>query len=47
VVEISLMILILYGFGEILKITYIEIIIGLLGGLFLLKMGIDLLQGIK
>ena len=47
IVEIPLMILILYGFGEILKIPYIKAIIGLLGGLFLLKMGIDLLKGIK
>jgi len=46
-VEIPLMILILYGFGEILKILYIKAIIGLLGGLFLLKMGIGLLKGIK
>ena len=47
IVEIPLMILILYGFGEILKILYIKAIIGLLGGLFLLKMGLGLLQGIK
>ncbi|MHC2994890.1 MAG: LysE family transporter [Candidatus Atribacteria bacterium] len=47
IVEIPLMILILYGFGEILKIPYIKAVIGLLGGLFLLKMGLDLLQGIK
>ncbi len=47
IVEIPLMILILYGFGEILKILYIKAIIGLLGGLFLLKMGLDLLKGIK
>jgi len=47
VVEIPLMILILYGFGDILKITYIKAVIGLLGGLFLLKIGLDLLQGIK
>jgi len=47
IVEIPLMILILYGFGEILKIAYIKAIIGLLGGLFLLKMGLGLLQGIK
>ena len=46
-VEIPLMILILYGFGDILKMTYIKAIIGLLGGLFLLKMGLDLLKGIK
>ena len=46
-VEIPLMILILYGFGDILKITYIKAIIGLLGGLFLLKMGLGLLKGIK
>ena len=47
IVEIPLMILILYGFGEILKILYIKAIIGLLGGLFLLKIGFNLLQGIK
>ena len=47
IVEIPLMILILYGFGEILKITYIKAIIGLLGGLFLLKIGLDLLRGFK
>ena len=47
IVEIPLMILILYGFGEILKILYIKAVIGLLGGLFLLKMGIGLLKGIK
>jgi len=47
IVEIPLMILILYGFGEILKITYIKATIGLFGGLFLLKMGLDLLKGIK
>ena len=46
-VEIPLMMLILYGFGDILKITYIKAIIGLLGGLFLLKMGIGLLKGIR
>ncbi|MBE3127295.1 MAG: LysE family transporter [Candidatus Atribacteria bacterium] len=46
-VEIPLMILILYGFGDILKITYIKATIGLLGGLFLLKMGLGLLRGIK
>jgi len=47
IVEIPLMILILYGFGDILKITYVKAIIGLLGGLFLLKMGLGLLKGIK
>ncbi|RXG65142.1 hypothetical protein ES695_09220 [Candidatus Atribacteria bacterium 1244-E10-H5-B2] len=47
IVEIPLMILILYGFDEILKILYIKAIIGLLGGLFLLKMGLGLLKGIK
>ena len=47
IVEIPLMILILYGFGDILKITYIKAIIGLLGGLFLMKMGLGLLKGIK
>jgi len=47
IVEIPLMILILYGFGDILKITYVKATIGLLGGLFLLKMGLGLLKGIK
>ncbi|GAH35748.1 unnamed protein product, partial [marine sediment metagenome] len=47
IVEIPLMILILYGFGDILKITYIKAIVGLLGGLFLLKMSLGLLKGIK
>jgi len=47
IVEIPLMILILYGFGDILKITYVKAIIGLLGCLFLLKMGLSLLKGIK
>ena len=47
IVEIPLMILILYGFGDILKITYVKAILGLLGGLFLLKMGLGLLKGIK
>ncbi len=47
IVEIPLMILILYGFGDILKITYIKAIISLLGGLFLLKIGLDLVKGIK
>lgn len=47
IVEIPLMILILYGFGDILKISYIKAIIGLFGGLFLLKMSLGLLKGIK
>ena len=47
VVEIPLIILISYGFGGILKISSIKGVIGLLGGLFLLKMGWGLLQGIK
>lgn len=47
IVEIPLMILVLYGFGDILKITYVKAIIGSLGGLFLLKMGLGLLKGIK
>lgn len=47
IVEIPLMILILYGFGDILKISYIKAIIGLLGGLFLLKMSLGLLKGVK
>ncbi|MEN3190125.1 MAG: LysE family transporter [Atribacterota bacterium] len=47
IVEIPLIILISYGFGEILKISFIKGIIGLIGGLFLLKMGWGLLQGAK
>jgi len=47
IVEIPFMVLVLYGFGEILKITYIKAIIGLLGGMVLFKMGFNLLKGIK
>ena len=47
IVEIPFMVLVLYGFGEILKITYIKAIIGLLGGMVLFKMGLDLLKRIK
>ncbi|NCO23508.1 MAG: hypothetical protein COZ07_06070 [Candidatus Infernicultor aquiphilus] len=47
IVEIPFMVLVLYGFSEILKITYVKAIIGLLGGMVLFKMGLDLLKGIK
>ena len=47
IVEVPLIILISYGFGEILKISFIKGIIGLIGGLFLLKMGWGLLRGAK
>lgn len=43
IVEIPLMILILYYFGKISKIAYIRTTVGIVGGLFLLKMGIGLL----
>lgn len=46
-VEIPLIILISFGFGEILKLPSIKGTIGLLGGLFLLKMGWGLLRGAK
>ncbi len=46
IVEFPLMILIMIGFGQFLEITWVKVVIGILGGLFLLKMGIGLLQSI-
>jgi threonine/homoserine/homoserine lactone efflux protein len=47
IVEFPFMILLLYGFGEIFKIPYLRAVIGLLGGIFLFKMGFDLMKGMK
>ena len=47
IVEVPIMILILFGFGELFKITMVNTIIGLLGGLFLLKLSFDLFKGIN
>ncbi|MBP8718727.1 MAG: LysE family transporter [Candidatus Atribacteria bacterium] len=43
-VELVLIILVLIGFGQFLKINWVKLIIGMAGGLFLLKMGIGLLK---
>lgn len=47
IVEFPLMILILVGFGQFLEISWVKVVIGVLGGLFLLKMGIGLLQTMR
>jgi len=39
VVEFPLMIFIFYGFGYLLNLIYIKVLIGIIGGLFLLFMG--------
>ncbi len=46
IVELPLMILIMIGFGKFLEISLVKIIIGVLGGLFLFKMGVGLLKSI-
>lgn len=43
-VEVPLMMLIMIGLDKFLKIDSVKIIIGILGGLFLLKMGLGLLK---
>jgi len=47
IVEFPLMILILVGFGQFLEISWVKVAIGVLGGLFLFKMGIGLLKNIR
>lgn len=47
IVEFPLMLLIMIGFGQFLEIFWIKALIGVLGGLFLLKMGIGLLGSIQ
>jgi threonine/homoserine/homoserine lactone efflux protein len=47
IVEFPLMILIMVGFGQFLEVTWVKVTIGVLGGLFLLKMGIGLLKNIN
>jgi len=43
-VEFPLMLLIIFGFRQFLEITWVKVAIGILGGLFLLKMGIGLIR---
>jgi len=47
IVEFPLMILIFLGLGSLLKLPYVRIGIGLVGGLFLALMGIDMLRSLK
>ncbi|MDD3655821.1 MAG: LysE family transporter [Atribacterota bacterium] len=46
-VELPLILLIIVGLGKFLEINWIKMVIGILGGLFLLKMGIGLLKNIS
>lgn len=45
-VEFPLILLIIFGFGQFLEIAWVKVAIGILGGLFLLKMGIGLIKSI-
>ena len=47
IVEFPLMIAIYYGFGQLLNLFYVKAAIGLVGGLFLLYMGISMFRSIK
>ena len=47
IVEFPLMISIYYGFGYLLNLFYVEAVVALVGGLFLLVMGVGMLRGIK
>jgi threonine/homoserine/homoserine lactone efflux protein len=47
IVEFPLMVLIVLGLGEILKLPTAQIIIGLAGGVFLLMMAIQMLSGLR
>ena len=47
IVEFPLMISIHYGFGYLLNLFYVEAVVALVGGLFLLVMGVGMLRGIK
>lgn len=46
IVELPLMILIMVGLDKYLQINWVRIVIGILGGLFLLKIGVGLLKNI-
>ncbi len=46
IVELPLILIIFFGFGNFLEITWVKVAIGFLGGLFLLKMGIGLIKNI-
>ena len=47
VIELPLMILIYFGFSSVFNNESVKISIGLLGGMFLLKMGFDMFKSIK
>jgi len=47
VVEFPLMIALFYGFGYLLNLIYVKALIGIIGGLFLLFMGISMFHGVK
>jgi len=47
IVEFPLMISIFLGFGYLLNLTYVNVVIALVGGLFLLVMGVSMLRSIK
>lgn len=47
IVEFPLIFLIFLGFDSLIKLPYVRESIGILGGLFLLWMGIDILRGLK
>lgn len=46
IVELPLILIIFFGFGNFLEISWVKVAIGFLGGLFLLKMGIGLIKNI-
>ncbi len=47
VVEFPLMIAIFYGFGYLLNLIYVKALIDIIGGLFLLFMGISMFRSVK
>lgn len=47
IVEMPLMIAVFYGVGYLLDLPYVKAVIALVGGAFLLMMGIGMLRGIK
>jgi threonine/homoserine/homoserine lactone efflux protein len=47
IVELPLMIAVFYGVGRLLQLPYASAAIGLVGGLFLLWMGLDMLRSLR
>ncbi|MBN2395692.1 MAG: LysE family transporter [Candidatus Atribacteria bacterium] len=47
VVEFPLMILIVVGFGRFFELNWVKVVIGILGGLFLLNMALGLLKNVR